>query len=112
MFTNLFHLAITNTIDAIPGCVALMDGVVYSKFWLIPYIYGEQKYVVEATPLIDPSYSQVADTLSKYSRVILDKEGKIDLIEPISKAKYLDEKKKVVHNANKENKSYTQQSGI
>ena len=27
--------AVTNKIDAIPGCVALMDGTVYSKFWWI-----------------------------------------------------------------------------
>jgi hypothetical protein len=31
--------AISNTIDEIPGCIALLDGVVYSKFWFIPYIY-------------------------------------------------------------------------
>jgi hypothetical protein len=50
--------AISNTIDGIPGCVALLDGVVYSKFWFIPYVYGEQKIVVEATPLIDTTISK------------------------------------------------------
>ena len=44
--------AISNTIDGIPGCVALLDGVVYSKFWFIPYVYGEQKIdVMVARPL-------------------------------------------------------------
>lgn len=100
--------AITNTIDAIPGCVALMDGVVYSKFWWIPYIYGEQKFVIEATPLIDPSYSQSSNYLPKYGRVLIDKEGKVDLIKSISKSEYLAEKSKIILNSNKENKSYTQ----
>lgn len=100
--------AITNTIDAIPGCIALMDGVVYSKFWWIPYIYGEQKFVIEATPLIDPSYSQSFNNLPKYGKVYIDKEGKLDLMESISKEEYLAEKNKIIQNSKKENKSYTQ----
>lgn len=100
--------AITNTIDAIPGCVALMDGVVYSKFWWIPYLYGEQKFVIEATPLIDPSYSHSINDLPKYGKVYIGKEGKVDLIESISKHEYLAEKNKVIQNSIKENKSYTQ----
>ena len=100
--------AITNTIDAIPGCIALMDGVVYSKFWWIPYIYGEDKFVIEATPLIDASYSQSFNNLPKYGKVYIDKEGKLDLIESISKEEYLAEKNKITQNSKKENKSYTQ----
>jgi len=100
--------AITNTIDAIPGCVALMDGVVYSKFWWIPYIYGEQKFVIEATPLIDPSYSQSINNLPKYGKVYIDKEGKVDLMESISKEEYLAEKSKIIQNGNKENKNFMQ----
>lgn len=100
--------AITNTIDAIPGCVALMDGVVYSKFWWIPYIYGEQKFVIEATPLIDPTFTQTSTNLPNYGKVFITKEGNVDSIESISEANYLAEKKKIVQNSSKENKSYTQ----
>jgi hypothetical protein len=35
--------AISNTIDGIPNCVALLNGVIISKFCYIPYIYGEKK---------------------------------------------------------------------
>ncbi|MEQ9261754.1 MAG: hypothetical protein RLP14_01200 [Owenweeksia sp.] len=101
--------AITNTIDAVPGCVALMDGVVYSKFWWIPYLYGEQKFVIEATPLIDPSLTQTSVNLPKYGKVFINKEGNVDSIESVSEAKYLAEKKKIVQNSSKENKSYIQQ---
>lgn len=47
--------AIDRAIESVPGGVALVDGVVYSKFWWIPYVYGRTSYVVEGTPLIDPA---------------------------------------------------------
>lgn len=47
--------AIDRAIESKPGGVALVDGVVYSKVWYIPYIYGQISYVVEGTPLLDPS---------------------------------------------------------
>ena len=77
--------AISNTIDEIPGCIALLDGSVYSKFWWIPYIYGEQKIVIEATPLID---SSVSNTLPKYGKIFLDKKGKVKKIETISATEF------------------------
>ncbi|GAA4294819.1 hypothetical protein [Aestuariibaculum suncheonense] len=87
--------AISNTIDAFPGCMALMNGTVYSKFWFIPYIYGEAKFVVEGTPVIDSSIMQTTSNLPKYAKVILDKKGNINSIESISEKKYLDEKNKI-----------------
>jgi hypothetical protein len=50
-----------------------LDGVVYSKFWFIPYVYGEQKIVVEATPM-DTTF-QNAKKLPKYGK-IFDKKRK------------------------------------
>lgn len=47
--------AIDNTIEDIPGCVGLVDGVVYTGGWYIPLIYGCQYITVEGTPLIDPA---------------------------------------------------------
>ncbi len=90
--------AITNTIDEIPGCIALLDGVVYSKFWWIPYIYGEQKFVIEATPLIDPSFSQSSTSTPKYRKVLFDKRGKIKSIKTISETEYVSEKSNILSN--------------
>lgn len=47
--------AIDRAIESTPGGVALMDGVVTRKAWYIPYIYGQSSFVVEGTPLIDPT---------------------------------------------------------
>lgn len=46
--------AIDRAIESVPGAVALVDGVLMTKFWWIPYVYGQQSYIVEGTPLIDP----------------------------------------------------------
>ncbi len=47
--------AIDRAIESKPGGVALVDGVVYSRAWYVPCIYGQNSYVIEGTPLIDPS---------------------------------------------------------
>jgi hypothetical protein len=46
--------AMDNAIESVPGAVALLDGVLNHNFWYIPYIYGQESYDVEGTPLIDP----------------------------------------------------------
>jgi hypothetical protein len=46
--------AVDEAIESVPGAVALLDGVLLSKFWWIPYVYGQQSYIVEGTPLVDP----------------------------------------------------------
>jgi hypothetical protein len=84
--------AISNTIDGIPNCVALLNGVIISKFCYIPYIYGEQKTVVEATPLLDRSIAISSKTLPKYMKIFLDKKGAIKSIESISEVKFAFEK--------------------
>lgn len=47
--------AMDRAIEKVPGAIALMDGVVTQESWWIPYIYGQTKFVVEGTPLIDPT---------------------------------------------------------
>ncbi len=47
--------AIDRALENTPGSVALLDGVVKTRFWYIPYVYGRQYITVEGTPLIDPS---------------------------------------------------------
>lgn len=55
--------AIDNAIESVPGCVALLDGVLYHKEWWA-LLVGKQAYVVEGTPLIDPKI--VAELPSNY----------------------------------------------
>lgn len=45
--------AIDNAIEAHPKGVALTNGVVHSKSFYIPYIYGEFSYVVEGDVLLE-----------------------------------------------------------
>ena len=47
--------AVDEAIETVPGAVALTDAVIRHKFWYIPYIYGQEGYVIEGTPLIDTS---------------------------------------------------------
>jgi hypothetical protein len=49
--------AMDNAIESVPGAVGLMDGVITSHWWYIPYIYGQFSVEVEGTPLIDPGRS-------------------------------------------------------
>lgn len=86
--------AIDNTIEGIPGCIALLDGVVYSKSWWVPFIYGEQRFIIEATPLIDSSVVGTTP-ISKYNKVHLDTNGKFKSIEAISYIDFKLEKSKM-----------------
>lgn len=47
--------AMDKAIESVPGAVGLVDGVITSHSWYIPYIYGEAWYEVEGTPLVDPA---------------------------------------------------------
>lgn len=49
--------AIDRTIESTPGAVALVDGVVYFRSWMIPLLYGQSAYIVEGTPLLMGSRS-------------------------------------------------------
>ncbi len=44
--------AIDRTIESTPNAVALVDGVVYFRSWMIPLLYGQSAYIVEGTPLL------------------------------------------------------------
>lgn len=44
--------AIDRALDKTPGAIGLADGVVYYKYWWA-ILYGQQKFVVEGTPIID-----------------------------------------------------------
>lgn len=67
--------AIDMAIESTPGCVALMDGVVSSKAWFAVF-YGQSMYIVEGTPLIDPSSASI-DSMPEYMALNMDKDGNI-----------------------------------
>jgi len=85
--------AIDRAIEKVPGAIALLDGVLTSKSWYIPYIFGECSYVVEGTPLIDPKLiTAKLPTNNIYSR--LDKKGNVIETKYLSKAEFDSVKKK------------------
>jgi len=79
--------AIDRAIESVPGAVALMDGVVTQKLWYIPYIYGESMFIVEGTPLVDPSLAG-AKLESAYFIARVDSTGAVATFEPITEAEY------------------------
>ena len=88
--------ALDNAIESTPGCVALLDGVIYTKFWWIPYIYGQQSALIEGTPLIDPSLTYNSNDIPKYGKIEMDKNGGIKSVKEISTNEYLALKNKII----------------
>lgn len=80
--------AIDKAIESVPGAVALLDGVLIYKWFYIPYIYGESKYVIEGTPLINPAYLGENDTLSDFMVCELDEDGNVKKFESVDQEEY------------------------
>lgn len=79
--------AIDRAIEQTPGAVALVDGVVSSKFiWFV--LSGYSEYIVEGTPLIDPSLANCVDLESPYNMVAYNKKGEIETITALTKEEY------------------------
>jgi len=75
--------AVSDTIDQVPGGIALIDGTVTHHHYYIPYIYGQAKYVVEAKVLIDPTIA-IANQTSRL--VELNDTGEVVKNNELSKA--------------------------
>jgi hypothetical protein len=88
--------AIDRAIESVPGCVALLDGVLTSSFWWIPYIYGQSYYIVEGTPLIDPSMA-INNTIGipDYSVIKFDNNGNIIENKEVTQNEYITMKDKI-----------------
>jgi hypothetical protein len=77
--------AIDRAIESVPGGVALVDGVVYSKgFWLL---YGQSSYVVEGSVLVDPALA-LSGEKQEYMIAYLDKNGDVGDLSDISQDQY------------------------
>ncbi len=88
--------AVDRAIESTPGCIALVDGVIYSKFWWVPLLYGQSSFLVEGTPLIDPT---LASNIPKYGKISIDKQGKFKNIETISEEEYFAIKDGILKNS-------------
>ena len=87
--------AIDKAIESVPGAVALLDGVLSVRAWYIPLFFGEQAYVVEGTPLIDPALTSHSALPSNHIISRLDKKGNVIETKYVSKAEYESVKKKL-----------------
>ncbi|WBM74581.1 hypothetical protein [Saprospira grandis] len=96
-FPNLKE-AIDRAIEVTPGAVALTDGVIYSKSFYF-FLYGQNGYIVEGTPLIDPSLtSNEQEDFPAYAKVTYDKKGNY-VVEELTEEEYTTYKKKFVPKA-------------
>jgi hypothetical protein len=68
--------AVDRAIESVPGAVALLDGVLTQNFWYIPYVFGTSAFLVEGTPLIDPSLV-AAPSGSPYRIAEFSKDGEL-----------------------------------
>ncbi|MDT8415923.1 MAG: hypothetical protein RQ735_11175 [Flavobacteriaceae bacterium] len=88
--------AVDRAIETTPGAIALLDGVVYTKFWYVPLIYGQSMAIVEGTPLIDPSLVLNKDKDdSPYKKVVLSKSGEIESVETLTSEAFISIKEKI-----------------
>ncbi len=87
--------ALDRAIESTPGCVALLDGVIYEKFWYFPYVYGQQVVIVEGTPLIDPSLTILEKAYPTYGMIELSNDGELAQMKEITKEQFTKEKHKL-----------------
>ena len=80
--------SIDRAIEKVPGCVALVDGVLNVYNMYIPLIYGESGYTVEGTPLIDPALA-AGQTLPS-DRIVcrMSKAGEVEDLSYVSREEY------------------------
>ncbi|MCX7862424.1 MAG: hypothetical protein N2449_05455 [Bacteroidales bacterium] len=90
--------AIDKAIEKVPGAVALVDGVLYHKsFWFL--VYGQTMYVVEGTPLIDPSLAETkCNNIPEYLVVKFNSKGDIAEYKEINKEEYNEIKNNLIKN--------------
>ncbi|HJQ84704.1 MAG TPA: hypothetical protein VKA21_11535 [Candidatus Binatia bacterium] len=79
--------AVDRAIEKVPGAVALVDGVVYSKGWYIPYIYGRSWFAVEGTPLVQSNRTAGAP-LPAYWVAKVGRGGDLDRMSSVTREAY------------------------
>ena len=88
--------AMDRAIESYTGCVALLDGVIRTKSFYIPFIFGRSAAIVEGTPLVDPQFVSDVENMLNYRKIELDKRGEIHKVETISARDYYAFKEKLI----------------
>jgi hypothetical protein len=78
--------ATDRAIESVKGGVALVDGVLYSKAWWI--LYGQQSYVIEGTPLVDPALAAQDPLPANHIVCQIDKKGEVEKVSYVTKEEY------------------------
>lgn len=72
--------AVDNAIEKVPGAVALVDAVIRSRTFYIPYIYGQAAYIVEGSALVDPKLVPVAELEKQNFYIgVADENGSVEV---------------------------------
>ncbi len=80
---QMIKQAIDNTIESVPGCVGLANGVVTAKGFYIPLIFGTMSVQVEGDPIIDPKIASNYEKSDKYFVVNID-ENNVETVKEVS----------------------------
>lgn len=79
--------AVDNAIEKVPGCVALVDGVISQTAWY--FLIGYNGINVEGTPLIDPSLAMYEGGLkSNYMIAEMNEKGEVASFKYVTKDEY------------------------
>ena len=69
--------AIDAALDSIPGAVALLDGVLEREWFYIPLLFGQEKFVVTGTALIDPELVDRQANNEGSEFIFIDEKGQV-----------------------------------
>lgn len=86
---QMLKQAIDNAISSIPGCVALSNGVITSKFmWLL--LYGYSSIEVEGDAIIDPRIAVLSqdNSQSNYYKVYMNDDLSVESVDKINEMEY------------------------
>ena len=79
--------ALTNAIESVPGCSALLDVVVYVEVKEFLF-FQKTKHIVEGTPLIDSKTSMKTHNESGYSKIELDEASEVKHVQSFTQNEY------------------------
>lgn len=81
--------AVDNALNQVPGGIALVDAVLRQKFFYIPYIYGQESYIIEGSVLVDPMLADVNAEETKYYQGIFNQKNDL-VVSEITKTDYIE----------------------
>jgi len=80
--------AVDHALNQVPGAVALVDAVLSSRGWYIPWIYGRSGWTIEGSVLIDPALASIDMYSTTYLVFHIGERGEMNKME-VSEAEFL-----------------------